>query len=173
MTQMPDSEGQKQVGGQHLTWQRSIKDITKPVGAVGAPCLPGWGLRDPHCSWLETLQDVAADRCCLGMIVGAPESILDRCTQVRTPNGRVLLTPELKDEILRKLATYATGRETLRCLALASRDDPPELSQFNLTDPTNFKEYETSHFTPCRLFEHPSGVPTSFLSNFVINELMK
>ncbi|OON17210.1 calcium-translocating P-type ATPase, SERCA-type [Opisthorchis viverrini] len=76
-------------------------------------------------------------------VKGAPESILDRCTQVRTPNGRVLLTPELKDEILRKLATYATGRETLRCLALASRDDPPELSQFNLTDPTNFKEYET------------------------------
>ncbi|TGZ71130.1 hypothetical protein CRM22_002807 [Opisthorchis felineus] len=76
-------------------------------------------------------------------VKGAPESILDRCTQVRTPNGRVLLTPELKDEILRKLATYATGRETLRCLALASRDDPPASSLFNLTDPTNFKEYET------------------------------
>ncbi|KAF6775488.1 hypothetical protein AHF37_05719 [Paragonimus kellicotti] len=74
---------------------------------------------------------------------GAPESILDRCTHVRTPNGRVLLTPETKDEILRKLATYATGREALRCLAMASRDDPPSPSEFNLTDPLFFKDYES------------------------------
>ncbi|KAF7258003.1 hypothetical protein EG68_06796 [Paragonimus skrjabini miyazakii] len=77
------------------------------------------------------------------LVKGAPESILDRCTHVRTPNGRVLLTPETKDEILRKLATYATGREALRCLAMASRDDPPSPSEFNLTDPLFFKDYES------------------------------
>ncbi|KER20505.1 hypothetical protein T265_10955 [Opisthorchis viverrini] len=50
-------------GGQPLTWQRSMKEITRRLGAVGATRLPGWGPRDPHCAWLETLQDMAANRC--------------------------------------------------------------------------------------------------------------
>ena len=74
---------------------------------------------------------------------GAPESILDRCTYVRTAGGKLLLTSELKGEVLRKIATYATGRETLRCLALATRDEPP--SHFDLKDPKNFKDYEVSY----------------------------
>ncbi|XP_018648452.1 putative atpase [Schistosoma mansoni] len=74
-------------------------------------------------------------------VKGAPESILDRCTYVRTAGGKLLLTSELKGEVLRKIATYATGRETLRCLALATRDEPP--SHFDLKDPKNFKDYET------------------------------
>ncbi|KER33476.1 hypothetical protein T265_12586, partial [Opisthorchis viverrini] len=53
----------KQSGGQPLTWKRSTKEITKRLGAVGATRLPGWGPRDPHCAWLETLQDMAANRC--------------------------------------------------------------------------------------------------------------
>ncbi|KER28918.1 LOW QUALITY PROTEIN: hypothetical protein T265_13500 [Opisthorchis viverrini] len=60
---MPNSEWRKQRGGQPLTWQRSMKEITKRLGAVGATRLPGWGPRDPHCAWLETLQDMAANRC--------------------------------------------------------------------------------------------------------------
>ncbi|KER33980.1 hypothetical protein T265_00185 [Opisthorchis viverrini] len=40
-----------------------MKEITKRLGAVGATRLPGWGPRDPHCAWLETLQDMAANRC--------------------------------------------------------------------------------------------------------------
>ncbi|KER27941.1 hypothetical protein T265_05141 [Opisthorchis viverrini] len=52
-----------QRGGQPLTWQWSMKEITKRLGAVGATRLPGWGPRDPHCVWLETLQDMAANRC--------------------------------------------------------------------------------------------------------------
>ncbi|CAH8455766.1 unnamed protein product [Schistosoma intercalatum] len=76
-------------------------------------------------------------------VKGAPESILDRCTHVRTTGGKLLLTSELKGEVLRKIATYATGRETLRCLALATRDEPPSYSHFDLKDPKNFKDYET------------------------------
>ncbi|KER23923.1 hypothetical protein T265_08289 [Opisthorchis viverrini] len=49
-------------GGQPLTWQRSMKEITKRLGSVGATRLPGWGPRDLHCAWLETLQDMAANR---------------------------------------------------------------------------------------------------------------
>ncbi|KAG5442652.1 hypothetical protein CSKR_109496 [Clonorchis sinensis] len=60
---MPNSEWRKQRGGQPLTWQKSMKEITKRLGAVGATRLPGWGPRDPHCAWLETLQDMAANRC--------------------------------------------------------------------------------------------------------------
>ncbi|KER19595.1 hypothetical protein T265_11679 [Opisthorchis viverrini] len=56
------SEWRKQRGGQSLTWQRNMKKITKRLGAVGATRLPGWGPRDPHCAWLETLQDMAANR---------------------------------------------------------------------------------------------------------------
>ncbi|KER25067.1 hypothetical protein T265_07404 [Opisthorchis viverrini] len=43
--------------------QRSMKEITKRLGTVGSTRLPGWGPRDPHCAWLETLQDMAANRC--------------------------------------------------------------------------------------------------------------
>ncbi|KER27743.1 hypothetical protein T265_05297 [Opisthorchis viverrini] len=60
---MPNSEWRKQRGGQPMTWQRSMKEITKRLGAVGATRLPGWGPRDPRCAWLETLQDMAANRC--------------------------------------------------------------------------------------------------------------
>ncbi|KER21238.1 hypothetical protein T265_10398 [Opisthorchis viverrini] len=58
-----NAEWRKQRGGQPMTWQRSMKEITKRLGAVGATRLPGWGPRDPHCAWLETLQDMAANRC--------------------------------------------------------------------------------------------------------------
>ncbi|KER28801.1 hypothetical protein T265_04411 [Opisthorchis viverrini] len=60
---MPNSEWRKQRGSQHLTWQRSMKEITKRLGAVGPTRLPGWGPRDPQCAWLETLRDVTANRC--------------------------------------------------------------------------------------------------------------
>ncbi|KER26806.1 hypothetical protein T265_06018 [Opisthorchis viverrini] len=60
---IPNSNWRKQRDGQPLTWQRSMKEITKRLGAVGATRFPGWGPRDPHCAWLETLQDIAFNRC--------------------------------------------------------------------------------------------------------------
>ncbi|KER31239.1 hypothetical protein T265_02432 [Opisthorchis viverrini] len=50
-------------GGQHMTWQKGVKEITKSVGVVGVVRLPGWGPRDPVCAWLEALQERAANRC--------------------------------------------------------------------------------------------------------------
>ncbi|KAG5447222.1 hypothetical protein CSKR_111627, partial [Clonorchis sinensis] len=35
-----------------------MKEITKRLDAVGATRLPGWGLRDPHCACLKTLQSM-------------------------------------------------------------------------------------------------------------------
>ncbi|KER25288.1 LOW QUALITY PROTEIN: hypothetical protein T265_14237 [Opisthorchis viverrini] len=49
--------------GQPLTWRKNMEEITKRLSAVGATSLPGWGPRYPHCAWLETLQDMAANRC--------------------------------------------------------------------------------------------------------------
>ncbi|KER20802.1 hypothetical protein T265_15242, partial [Opisthorchis viverrini] len=37
-------------GGQHMTWQKGVKEITKSLGAVGVVRLPGWGPRDPVCA---------------------------------------------------------------------------------------------------------------------------
>jgi hypothetical protein len=60
---VPNSEWRKTRGGQRVTWQKGMKETTKSLGAVGAARLPGWGPRDPPCAWLETLQDMAANRC--------------------------------------------------------------------------------------------------------------
>jgi hypothetical protein len=60
---LPDSEWRKPRGGQPMTWQKGMKMITKSLGSVGVARLPGWGARDPPCLWLQTLQDMAANRC--------------------------------------------------------------------------------------------------------------
>ncbi|KAG5442227.1 hypothetical protein CSKR_200184 [Clonorchis sinensis] len=50
-------------GGQRMTWQKGVKEITKSLGVVGVVRLPGWVPRVPTCSWLEILQEMAANRC--------------------------------------------------------------------------------------------------------------
>lgn len=37
---------------------------------------------------------------------------------------------------------YGTGRDTLRCLALATRDSPPKMEDMILSDTAKFIEYE-------------------------------
>lgn len=59
----PAPEWRKASGGQMVTWQKALKSITKGLGSVGASRLPGWGPRDAPCAWLQTLQDMAANRC--------------------------------------------------------------------------------------------------------------
>jgi hypothetical protein len=60
---IPDSEWRKPRGGQFVTWQKGMKEITKRLGSVGASRLPGWGPRDSPYAWLKTLEDMAANRC--------------------------------------------------------------------------------------------------------------
>jgi hypothetical protein len=59
---LPNSEWRKPKGGQTMTWQKDLKATTKTLGTIGVARLPGWGPRDPSCAWLETLQDMAANR---------------------------------------------------------------------------------------------------------------
>lgn len=73
---------------------------------------------------------------------GAPEGVIDRCAYVRVGTSRVPLTGPVKDQIMSVIKEWGTGRDTLRCLALATRDTPPRKDEMNLEDSTHFVEYE-------------------------------
>ncbi|KER21311.1 hypothetical protein T265_15120, partial [Opisthorchis viverrini] len=47
---VPPSGWRKPRGGQHMTWQKGVKEITKSLGVVGVVRLPGWGPCDPICA---------------------------------------------------------------------------------------------------------------------------
>ncbi|MBN3312451.1 AT2A1 ATPase, partial [Atractosteus spatula] len=76
-------------------------------------------------------------------IKGAPEGVIDRCSYVRVGTTRVPLTSVVKDKIMTVIKEWGTGRDTLRCLALATRDSPLRREEMNLEDSTKFVEYET------------------------------
>ena len=69
---------------------------------------------------------------------------VNRCSYVRLGNSREQLTDAMKKSIIEKVLDYGTGRDTLRCLALATADDPMDKDDMNLTDSTKFASYEVS-----------------------------
>jgi len=77
-------------------------------------------------------------------VKGAPEGVLDRCTFVRVGAQKVPMTPALKAEIMKHCKFYGTGRDTLRCLALATIDNPMKKEEMKLEDSTQFYKYETN-----------------------------
>uniref|UniRef100_A0A667X953 Calcium-transporting ATPase n=2 Tax=Myripristis murdjan TaxID=586833 RepID=A0A667X953_9TELE len=76
-------------------------------------------------------------------VKGAPEGVIDRCAYVRVGTTRVPLTNAIKEKIMAVIKDWGTGRDTLRCLALATRDTPLKLDEMNLEDSTRFADYET------------------------------
>ncbi|XP_056390062.1 sarcoplasmic/endoplasmic reticulum calcium ATPase 1 [Hyla sarda] len=76
-------------------------------------------------------------------VKGAPEGVIDRCNYVRVGTTRVPLTSAIKDKILTVIKEWGTGRDTLRCLALATRDTPPKREDMLLEDTTKFADYES------------------------------
>ncbi|XP_043109627.1 ATPase sarcoplasmic/endoplasmic reticulum Ca2+ transporting 1, like isoform X1 [Puntigrus tetrazona] len=76
-------------------------------------------------------------------VKGAPEGVIDRCSYVRVGSTRVPLTGLVKDKIMSVIKEWGTGRDTLRCLALATRDNPLKVEEMNLEDSTKFADYET------------------------------
>lgn len=52
------------------------------------------------------------------------------------------LTAAMKDKMLSVIKEWGTGRDTLRCLALATRDSPLKMDEMNLEDATKFADYE-------------------------------
>ncbi|KAJ8364384.1 hypothetical protein SKAU_G00132150 [Synaphobranchus kaupii] len=76
-------------------------------------------------------------------VKGAPEGVIDRCAYVRIGTTRVPLTGPVKEKILSVIKEWGTGRDTLRCLALATLDTPPKVEDMVLEDATKFVDYET------------------------------
>lgn len=76
-------------------------------------------------------------------VKGAPEGILERCTKVRVGNEAVDMTPAMKKKIIEQVTAYGTGKDTLRCLALATVDKPLVADEMDLTDSKNFIKYES------------------------------
>lgn len=68
--------------------------------------------------------------------------MIDRCAYVRVGTTRVPLTGAIKEKIMTVIRDWGTGRDTLRCLALATRDTPLKMDEMNLEDSTKFADYE-------------------------------
>ncbi|XP_054857334.1 sarcoplasmic/endoplasmic reticulum calcium ATPase 3 [Eublepharis macularius] len=77
-------------------------------------------------------------------VKGAPESVIERCNYIRVGKNRVPLTLSTKEKILSKIREWGTGIDTLRCLALATRDHPQRKEEMRLDDSSQFINYETS-----------------------------
>uniref|UniRef100_A0A4W3GVL0 P-type Ca(2+) transporter n=1 Tax=Callorhinchus milii TaxID=7868 RepID=A0A4W3GVL0_CALMI len=77
-------------------------------------------------------------------VKGAPESVIERCTHVRVGTTKLALTGGVRGKIMALIKEWGTGRDTLRCLALATRDSPPNRDTMDLQDATKFIKYEVS-----------------------------
>uniref|UniRef100_A0A6M2DXE8 Calcium-transporting ATPase n=1 Tax=Xenopsylla cheopis TaxID=163159 RepID=A0A6M2DXE8_XENCH len=75
---------------------------------------------------------------------GAPEGVLERCTHARVGTTKVPLNATLKNRILDLTRQYGTGRDTLRCLALATADNPMKPEDMDLGDSSKFYTYEVN-----------------------------
>ena len=77
-------------------------------------------------------------------VKGAPEGVLERCTHYRVGNDRVPMNNHIRQKIMDQAVAYGTGRDTLRCLALATADSPVNPRDMNLDDATKFVRYEVN-----------------------------
>merc|ERR1712002_675933 len=77
-------------------------------------------------------------------VKGAPEGVLDRCTYVRIGTEKVPMTPKMRDRIMAKAIEYGTGRDTLRCLCLATADSPMDPKDMDLDNSAKFVNYEVN-----------------------------
>jgi len=75
-------------------------------------------------------------------VKGASEGVLERCTHARVGGQKVPLTASMKAKILELVADYGCGRDTLRCLTLATMDTPMKVEDMDIADSTKFINYE-------------------------------
>lgn len=79
-------------------------------------------------------------------VKGAPESVVERCTHIRVGTQKLPMTTQIKQEIIKLVHQYGTGRDTLRCLALGTIDNPPRREDMDLEDARKFITYEVKSF---------------------------
>lgn len=75
-------------------------------------------------------------------VKGAPESVIDRCTHIRVGTQKLPMTQQIRQEVMKLVLQYGTGRDTLRCLALGTIDNPPRREEMDLEDSKKFITYE-------------------------------
>ncbi|KAM8879950.1 sarcoplasmic/endoplasmic reticulum calcium ATPase 2 isoform 2-T2 [Spinachia spinachia] len=77
-------------------------------------------------------------------VKGAPESVLERCNYIRVSgSSRVPLSPAVREQLLSNVREWGSGRDMLRCLAMATRDTPPDICSLNLENSAVFGDYES------------------------------
>lgn len=76
-------------------------------------------------------------------VKGAPDFVLERCTHIRVKGEKIPLTPAVLRNITDMVSLYGTGKDTLRCLALATNDNPIPTSEMKMEDSTTFASYES------------------------------
>jgi len=77
-------------------------------------------------------------------VKGATEGVLERCTHVRVGTQKVPLTAGVREKILSVTRDYGCGRDTLRCLGLATIDTPMKPEDMDLGEATKFYTYEVN-----------------------------
>jgi len=77
-------------------------------------------------------------------VKGAPEGVLDRCTYARIGAEKVPMTEKMREKIMARAVEYGTGRDTLRCLCLATADSPMDPKDMDLDNSTKFVNYEVN-----------------------------
>merc|ERR1719436_539536 len=75
---------------------------------------------------------------------GAPEGVLARCAYVRLGEDKVPMTEKLRTKTMDRAIEYGTGRDTLRCLALATCDSPSDPKNWDLDNAAKFAQYEVN-----------------------------
>merc|ERR1711962_1655082 len=75
-------------------------------------------------------------------VKGATEGVLERCTHFRLGSEKRPMTEALRTKILDRATEYGTGRDTLRCLALATNDNPANPRNMDLDNAGKFVQYE-------------------------------
>ncbi|CAF3703755.1 unnamed protein product [Rotaria sordida] len=77
-------------------------------------------------------------------VKGAPESVVERCSHIRVGTQKIPITAQIKQEIMKLVHQYGTGRDTLRCLALGTIDSPLKREDMDLEDARKFITYENN-----------------------------
>ncbi|CAF1213869.1 unnamed protein product [Rotaria sordida] len=77
-------------------------------------------------------------------VKGAPESVVERCSHIRVGTQKIPITAQIKQEIMKLVHQYGTGRDTLRCLALGTIDNPLKREDMDLEDARKFITYENN-----------------------------
>uniref|UniRef100_A0A8B9HVT6 P-type Ca(2+) transporter n=1 Tax=Astyanax mexicanus TaxID=7994 RepID=A0A8B9HVT6_ASTMX len=100
-------------------------------------------------------------------VKGAPEGVIDRCAYVRVGTNRVPLTGPVKDKIMAVIKEWGTGRDTLRCLALATRDSPLRKEEMNLEDSTKHKQCVSHKYSYMQTYRIASDWLTALFCNVI------